>query len=118
VLVGWEKGSQEARAVVTDLSGEEVERAWDRMRVWLEDEDTDHTRGCWGWQHITMQDPRRAERLWVAMAVAMQMTVVVGGLEEAHEEEQRSRNVRRRTQSGRGGRPATPPDTPRGREQR
>lgn len=48
LLVRWEKGDEEARVVVTDLEAEEVETAWSLMRVWMEDEDTNHTRGGWG----------------------------------------------------------------------
>ncbi|MGH9439144.1 MAG: transposase [Terriglobia bacterium] len=70
LLVRWEKGDEEARAVVTDLPEEDVEIAWYLMRFWMEDEYTDHKRGGWGWQHTKMQDPRRAERRWLAMAVA------------------------------------------------
>ena len=117
LLVRWEKGYEEAIAVVTDLEAEEVETSWYLMRFWIEDEYKDHKRGGWGWQHTKMQDPRRAERLWLAMAVAMQMTVLVGGLEEAREEEQRSREGRQRKHPKRVGRPAKPLYKPRGREQ-
>lgn len=113
----WEKGYEEAIAVVTDLEAEDVETAWYLMRFWIEDEYKDHKRGGWGWQHTKMQDPRRAERLWLAMAVAMQMAVLVGGLEEAREEEQRSRQERQRKHPKRVGRPAKPLSKPRGREQ-
>jgi hypothetical protein len=75
LLVRWEKGYKEAMAVVTDLPEEEVEIAWYLMRFWIEDEYKDHKRGGWGWQHTKMVDPKRAERLWLAMAVAMQITV-------------------------------------------
>jgi hypothetical protein len=117
LLVRWEKGYEEAIAVVTDLEAEEVEITWYLMRFWIEDEYKDHKRGGWGWQHTKMQDARRAERLWLAMAVAMQITVLVGGLEEAQEEKQRSREGRQRKHSKRVGRPAKPLSKPRGREQ-
>ncbi len=117
LLVRWEKGYEEAIAVVTDLSEEEVELAWYLMRFWIEDEYKDHKSGGWGWQHTKMEDPKRAERLWLAMAVAMQIVVLVGGLEEARQEEQRSRKARQRKQPRRVGRPAKPQHKPRGREQ-
>ncbi len=117
LLVRWEKGYEEAIAVVTDLSEEEVELAWYLMRFWIEDEYKDHKSGGWGWQHTKMEDPKRAERLWLAMAVAMQIAVLVGGLEEARQEEQRSRKARKRKQPRRVGRPAKPLHKPRGREQ-
>lgn len=49
LLVRWEKGYEEAMAVVTDLEAEEVETAWYLMRFWIEDEYKDHKRGGWGW---------------------------------------------------------------------
>lgn len=117
LLVRWEKGYEEAMAVVTDLPEEKVEIAWYLMRFWIEDEYKDHKRGGWGWQHTKMEDPKRAERLWLAMAVAMPITVLVGGLEEAKEEEQKSRKRRPAKLLKRVGRPAKPLRKPRRREQ-
>jgi hypothetical protein len=95
---GFEKGYDEQVAVVTDLPEEETETAWYFVRFWIEDEYKDHKSGGFGWQHTKMEDPKRAERLWLAMAVAMQIAVLVGGLEEAKEQEQRERKARQRTQ--------------------
>jgi hypothetical protein len=39
-------------------------------------------RGGWGWHHTKMLDAERAERLWLAMAVATLWTVSVGGQAE------------------------------------
>ncbi len=82
LLVRWEKGYAEKLAVVTDLEEKEAEAAWYQMRFWIEDEYKDHKSGGWGWQHTKMTDPKRAERLWLAMAVAMHLAVLVGGEEE------------------------------------
>ena len=41
--------------------------------------------GDWDGNAPSMTDPRRAERQWRALAVAMQMMVLVGGQEEANE---------------------------------
>ena len=48
-----------------------------------------------------MSDPKRAERLWLAMAVAMQMPVLVGGEQEAREQEQQRRKGRGKRRVGR-----------------
>jgi hypothetical protein len=117
LLVRWEKGYEEAIAVVTDFSEKEAEIAWYLMRFWIEDEYKDHKRGGWGWQHTKMEDPKRAERLWLAMAVGMQMAVLVGGLEEAKEQEQKSCKRQPVKQPRRVGRPAKPLHKPRRREQ-
>lgn len=74
--------------VVTDLDEEEVGVARSLMRFWIE------------WEDTTMEDFKRAERLWLTMAVAMH--VLVGGLEEAQKHEQSSRKGRQGHAPGRG----------------
>jgi len=79
VLIRWEKGYEEKLVVVTDLDEKEANAAWYQMRFWIEDEYKDHKSGGWGWEQTKMEDPKRAERQWLARAVAMQMAVLVGG---------------------------------------
>src|SRR5713226_4234281 len=117
LLIRWEKGYEEAVAVVTDLPEEEAEVGWYFVRFWIEGEYKDHKSGGLGWQQTKMTDAKRAERLWLAMAVAMQIAVLVGGLEEAREQEQPERTRRRAQSSRRAGRPVKPLWKPRGREQ-
>jgi len=117
LLVRWEKGYQHALAVVTDVEPDEVETAWYTMRFWIEDEYKDHKSGGLGWQQTKMEDPQRAERLWLAMAVAMQVAVLVGGQQEATQEAQAKRKGQTIRQRSRVGRPAKPMCKPRGREQ-
>jgi hypothetical protein len=117
VLIRWEKGYEEKLVVVTDLGEEEGNAAWYQMRFWIEDEYKDHKSGGWGWEQTKMEDPQRAERLWLAMAVAMQMAVLVGGQEEAKEQEQKRRQARKIIGRRRVGRPPKPVQRPRGREQ-
>jgi hypothetical protein len=64
-----------------------------------------------------MTDPKRAERQWKALAVAMQMAVLVGGQEEACEREYKPKKARKSLQKRRRGRPPKPIQRPRGREQ-
>ncbi len=64
-----------------------------------------------------MRDPKRAERLWLAMAVAMQFAVLLGGEEEAREQEQCRRKANQAKGKRRVGRPAKEVWRPRGREQ-
>lgn len=75
VLIRWEKGYEEKLVVVTDLSEKEANAAWYQMRFWIEDEYKDHKSGGWGWEQTKMTDPKRAERQWLARAVAMQIAV-------------------------------------------
>jgi hypothetical protein len=43
---------------------------WDAMPSWIEGGFKDTKRGGWGWHQTKMVDPERAERLWLAIAVA------------------------------------------------
>jgi hypothetical protein len=117
VLIRWEKGYEEKLVVVTDLGEKESKAAWYQMRFWIEDEYKDHKSGGWGWEQTKMEDPQRAERLWLAMAVAMQMAVLVGGKQEAEEAERKRRVQSRVKGKRRVGRPPKPWRRPRGREQ-
>jgi hypothetical protein len=117
VLIRWEKGYEEKIVVVTDLSEKEANAAWYQMRFWIEDEYKDHKSGGWGWQQTKMTDPGRAERQWLARAVAMQIAVLVGGQEEAEEQERKCKHARKRSGKRRVGRPPKPVCRPRGREQ-
>ena len=78
-----ESGYEEPWVIVTDLAPEQVSGAWYRMRSWIEGGFKDFKRGGWGWHHTKMLDVERAERLWLAMAVATLWTVSVGAQVEA-----------------------------------
>jgi hypothetical protein len=117
LLIRWEKGYDESVAVVTDLEKQEAEVGWYFLRFGIEGEYKDHKSGGWKWEQTKMVDAKRAERLWLAMAVAMQITVLVGGVEEAQEQEQQERKKKLAKQVRRVGRPAKPQWKPRGREQ-
>jgi hypothetical protein len=117
VLIRWEKGYEEKLVVVTDLDEEEAHAAYYQMRFWIEDEYKDHKSGGWGWEQTKMTDPKRAERQWLARAVAMQMAVLVGGQEEAEERERKRRKASQQKGKRRVGRPPKPIQRPRGREQ-
>src|SRR5437764_9218309 len=117
VLMRWEKGYEEKLVVVTDLDEKEANAAWYQMRFWIEDEYKDHKSGGWGWEQTKMTDPKRAERQWLARAVAMQMAVLLGGLEEATEQECKRRAAKRGSGKRRAGRPPKPVCRPRAREQ-
>jgi hypothetical protein len=117
VLIRWEKGYEEKLVVVTDLDEKEGNAAWYQMRFWIEDEYKDHKSGGWGWEQTKMTDPKRAERQWLARAVAMQIAVLVGGQEEAEEDKHKRSKAKKRSGKRRVGRPPKPVCRPRGREQ-
>jgi hypothetical protein len=117
VLIRWEKGYSEKLVVVTDLSEKEGNAAWYQMRFWIEDEYKDHKSGGWRWEQTKMTDPKRAERQWLARAVAMQIAVLIGGQEEAEEQECKRRKAKRGSGKRRVGKPPKPVCRPRAREQ-
>src|SRR6266478_157714 len=117
VIIRWEKGYAEKLVVVTDLNEKEANAAWYQMRFWIEDEYKDHKSGGWGWEQTKMTDPGRAERQWLARAVAMQMAVLIGGQEEAEEQEHKRRKALQHKGKRRVGRPPKPIERPRGRAQ-
>jgi len=85
LLAFWGEGHEEAWLILTDLAPEGSDATWYGLRSWIEQFFKDSKRGGWQWQHTRMKDPARAERLWLALAVAMLWLVRVGGADEAAE---------------------------------
>jgi hypothetical protein len=83
LLARWEAGYQEVWLVITDLAPEQAAAAWYGMRSWVEAGFKDCKRGGWQWHQTKMTDPQRAERLWLAIAVATFWAVSVGGEADA-----------------------------------
>ena len=70
LLARWDQGYEEVWLIVTDLSPTQATAVWYGMRAWIEGGFKDTKRGGWGWHQTKMVDPERAERLWLAIAVA------------------------------------------------
>jgi hypothetical protein len=70
--------------IVTDLAPEQATAVWYGMRSWIEGGFKDTKRGGGPWHQTKMVDPERAERLWLAIAVATLWAVSVGGEADAH----------------------------------
>lgn len=107
LLARWEAGYSEPWLVVTDLAVEECDVAWYGLRAWVECGYKDAKRGGWHWEQTKMSDPERAERLWLAMAVATLLVVGVGcdaevSLPEVKERKVSEKHIARRTAKGRG----------------
>jgi hypothetical protein len=83
LLARWDEGYQEVWLIVTDLAPQQATAAWYGMRSWIEAGFKDTKRGGWQWHQTKMVDPRRAERLWLAIAVATVWVVSVGGQADA-----------------------------------
>jgi DDE family transposase len=83
LLARWDRGSSAPWLILTDLSTQPADVAWYGLRAWIEGGFKDAKRGGWHWEQTKMRDPRRAERLWLAMAVATLWVVSVGCHAEA-----------------------------------
>lgn len=69
--------------MLTDLAPAQASVVWYGMRSWVEGGFQDTKRGGWGWHQTKMVAPDRAERLWLAIAVATLWAVSVGGQADA-----------------------------------
>ncbi len=82
LLAFWSEGHAEAWLLLTDLAPEGGDACWYELRSWIEQFFKDCKRGGWQWQRTRMTEAARAERLWLALAVATLWLVRVGGEEE------------------------------------
>jgi len=73
-----EPGYQDPWFILTDLSPADCTASWYGVRAWIECGFTVIKRGGWPWQHTRMTDPARADRLWLALAVATLWVISTG----------------------------------------
>jgi Transposase DDE domain len=83
LLGWWGLGHKEPWLILSDLPAKQGEASWYGLRSWIEQGFKDSKRGGWQWQHTRMEDPHRATRLWLAIAVATLWLLRVGGSAEA-----------------------------------
>ena len=82
-LVVWMDGQHaEPWCILTDLAPTASDAAWYGLRAWCEQGFKCTKRGMWQWQQTRMTDPQRAERLWLALAVATLWLTSVGSAVE------------------------------------
>jgi hypothetical protein len=79
LMAWWGPGHKEPWLILTDLAAEVGGADWYGLRAWIEQGFKDIKRGGWQWQHTRMSDAGRAERLWLAIAVATLWLLRVGG---------------------------------------
>jgi hypothetical protein len=82
LLARWEEGDKDPWLLLTDLAPSAGEACWYGLRAWSEQGFKITQRGGWQWQRTRMADPRRAARLWLAVAVATLWLLRVGGWAE------------------------------------
>jgi hypothetical protein len=79
LLAHWESNYKEPWLIVTDLKPEQADILWYSLRIGIESSYRDIKSDGWQWHKTRLTDPKRAERLWLAIAVATLWTVTVGG---------------------------------------
>jgi hypothetical protein len=83
LLAAWDEGYSDPWLVVTDLPPQAADVCWYGLRAWIEQGFKRIKRGGWQWQYTRMDKPERAERLWLAVAVATWWLLSVGGEADA-----------------------------------
>ena len=79
----WDAGYQDAWLMLTNLPPQAAQACWYGLRAWIEQGFKRLKRAGWQWQYTRMEDPARAERLWLALALATWWLLSVGGEAEA-----------------------------------
>jgi Transposase DDE domain len=82
LMARWSEGYEEGWFVLTDLAAQEANCAWYGLRSWIERGFKLTKSGGWNWQDTRMNDPQRASRQWLAMAVASLLVVRQGAAQE------------------------------------
>ncbi len=84
LLACWEEGYKTPWLIITDLEPEQGNAQWYGFRSWIESSYRDVKSDGWQWHKTRLREPARAERIWLAMAVATLWTVTVGSDEQRH----------------------------------
>lgn len=83
LLARWDEGYSDPWLIVTDLKSTDADVAWYGWRNWIECSYRDLKSDGWQWHKTRLTDPARAERHWLAMAVATLWMVTIGAQEDA-----------------------------------
>jgi hypothetical protein len=83
LLACWKEGYTAPWLILTDLPPEASDAGWYGLRAWIEQGFKVSKRAGWQWQRTRMTEPRRAARLWLAVAVATLWLLSVGGMADA-----------------------------------
>ena len=78
----WEEGHEDPWLVVTDLTPKAADICWYGLCAWIEQSFKQIKSGGWQWQKTRMDDPERAERLWLAIALATWWLLTEGAAAE------------------------------------
>ena len=84
LLAHWDDGYKDPWLIVTDLNPEQGNVFWYGFRIGIESSYRDVKSDGWQWHKTRLREPARAERIWLAMAVATLWTVTVGSDQQRH----------------------------------
>ena len=87
LLARWDDGYTDPWLILTDLNPAEADVSWYGFRSWIECSYRDLKSDGWQWHKTRLRQPDRAERHWLAMAVAMLWMVTLGGEQEVLNDE-------------------------------
>ena len=79
----WEAGHDQPWLIMTDVPPQAADAGWYGLRAGIEQGFKRIKSGGWQWQYTRMTDPARAERLWLAIAIATWWLLSVGGEAQA-----------------------------------
>lgn len=74
----WLEGQEEPWFLITDLGPCRVQAAWYGLRMWVEEGFRVLKSIGWQWQKSRITKPQRAERLWLALALASTWILAYG----------------------------------------
>lgn len=83
LLARWDAACRDPWLILTDLPPTQADVAWYGLRAWIECSYKDLKHDGWRWEQSKMTDPRRAERVWLVLALATLWVVSVGSAGEA-----------------------------------
>ena len=86
LLARWDEGYADPWLILTDLSPADANVSWYGFRSWIECSYRDVKSDGRARQRTRLTNPQRAERQWLAMAVALLWTITLGGEQEAESE--------------------------------
>jgi len=105
LLARWVEGYEAPWYILTDLDAQEAQAAWYGMRSWIESGYRDLKQDGWQWESTRITNPKRAERVWLVMAVAMLWVLSEGSQSEdaLYQKSQSSKSsAKGKTRSNRG----------------
>ena len=87
LLARWDDAYVDPWLILTDLASINADVSWYGFRSWIECSYRDIKSDGWQWHKTRLRQPDRAERHWLAMAVAMLWMVTLGGEQEVGDDE-------------------------------